>query len=131
MHPPVLLTESILPGQGLRWTFRVPEDLPFFGGHFPGHPILPGVVALGWMIAAAERFLDRPVVAAELLNVKFQVVVLPGALLELSVVPKGNGRLQGTIRSGAGIHASVLIPGQEASIRLVHPASAPTPDFFP
>lgn len=131
MHPPVLLTESISPGQGLQWTFRVPEDLPFFGGHFPGHPILPGVVALGWMIAAAERFLGEPVVAAELLNVKFQVVVLPGALLELSVVPKGNGRLQGTIRSEAGIHASVLIPGQEASIRLVHPASASTPAFFP
>ena len=112
LMPQILVrSESISPGEGLRWTLLVPEDLPFFEGHFPGHPILPGVVALGWMIAAAERLLDRPVAVAELLNVKFQVVVLPGALLELSIVPKGHGRLQGTIRSEAGIHASVLIPG--------------------
>ncbi len=109
---PALLSEN-LDGDGLRWTFRVPAALPFFDGHFPGHPILPGVVALGWMIAAAERFLGRSVEAAELLNVKFQVVILPGAELELTVAPKAGGRLQATVRSGAGVHASALIPGQE------------------
>ncbi len=113
MNPPLLESESLSP-ENLRWTFQVPVDYPFFEGHFPGHPILPGVVALGWMLAGAERFLGRPVEAAELLNVKFQVVILPGARLELLVTPKGGGRLQGMIRSEAGTHASVLIPGQEA-----------------
>ncbi len=114
MQPPSLQSESISPATGLRWTFQVAADCPFFQGHFPGHPILPGVVALGWMLAAAERFLERPVSAAELLNVKFQVVIPPGAQLELLIVPKPGGRLQGMIRSEAGTHASVLIPGQEA-----------------
>ena len=91
----------------------MPTDFPFFEGHFPGHPILPGVVALGWMLVAAERFLARPVEAVELLNVKFQVVILPGAELELILTPKPGGRLQASIRSEAGIHASALIPGQE------------------
>ena len=109
---PVLSSES-LNAESLRWTFRVPADLPFFEGHFPGHPILPGVVALGWMLAAAERFLARPVEAVELLNVKFQVTILPGAELELTVAPKAGGKLQAMIRSDAGIHASALIPGQE------------------
>ena len=109
---PSHLSES-LTADGLRWTFQVPVDLPFFDGHFPGHPILPGVVALGWMLAAAERFLARPVEAAELLNVKFQVVIPPGAELELTVTPRAGGRLQAAVRSGAGIHASALIPGQE------------------
>lgn len=109
---PTLSSES-LNQEGLRWTFQVPADFPFFEGHFPGHPILPGVVALGWMLAAAERFLARPVEAVELLNVKFQVVILPGALLELTVTPKTGGKLQAVIRSVAGIHASALIPGQE------------------
>ena len=109
---PALLSET-RDDDGLRWTFRVPVDLPFFTGHFPGHPILPGVVVLGWMLAAAERFLGRPLAAVELLNVKFQVVVLPGTELELTVAPKAGGRLQATVRSGAGIHASALIPGQE------------------
>ena len=113
MRPPDIQSET-LSSDGLVWTFRVPEDLPFFRGHFPGHPILPGVVALSWMLAGAERLLGRAVQAAELLNVKFQVVVLPGTEVELSIVPKSGGRLQGTIRSQAGIHASALIPGQEA-----------------
>ena len=109
---PDILSETA-DDDGLRWTFQVPVDLSFFTGHFPGHPILPGVVALGWMLAAAERFLARPVQAVELLNVKFQVVILPGAELELTIAPKAGGRLQATVRSEAGIHASALIPAQE------------------
>ena len=110
MLPP--LTSEILTADGLTWTFVVPVDLPFFEGHFPDHPILPGVVALGWLLAGAERFTGRNLDAAELLNVKFQVVIFPGAALELSVTPKAGGRLQGVIRSEAGIHASALIPAQ-------------------
>ncbi len=107
---PALSSETV-DANGLRWTFRVPADLPFFEGHFPGHPILPGVVALGWMLAAAERFLARPLEAVELLNVKFQVVILPDAELELTIAPKSGGRLHAAVRSEAGIHASALIPG--------------------
>ena len=108
---PELLSESVT-GDGLRWTFLVPADLPFFAGHFPGQPILPGVVALGWMLAAAERFLARPTGPVELLNVKFPGVILPGAEVELTVIPRAGGRLQATVRSTAGVHASALIPGQ-------------------
>ena len=110
MVPP--LSSEIVSPEGLTWHFVVPAELPFFEGHFPGHPILPGVVALGWLLAAAERFTGQTLEAGELLNVKFQVVILPGAALELSIVPKTGGRLQGTIRSEAGVHASALIPGQ-------------------
>ena len=111
MLPP-LASES-LTTDGLRWTFTVPVDHPLFEGHFPGHPILPGVVALGWLLAAAERFLGRTLGSVELLNVKFQLVILPGTLLELTLQPKAGGRLQGIVRSEAGVHASALIPGQE------------------
>ena len=113
---PTLQTETFADG-GARWTFVVPADHPLFEGHFPGHPILPGVVALGWMLAAAERFLGRPLGAVELLNVKFQTVILPGSELELTLAPKPGGRLQATVRSAAGVHASALIPVQEGWIR--------------
>jgi 3-hydroxymyristoyl/3-hydroxydecanoyl-(acyl carrier protein) dehydratase len=112
---PSLISESISPSDGLRWTFRAPgADSLFFQGHFPGHPILPGVVALSWMLAAAERFLGRPLPAGELLNVKFQIVIEPGALLELTLAPQTGGRLRAIIGSAAGAHASVLIPGSES-----------------
>ena len=111
MLPP-LTSETFTP-ESLTWTFEVPASLSFFEGHFPGHPILPGVVALGWLLDGAEKFLGRPLDAVELLNVKFQVVILPGAQLELSVAPKGSGRLQAILRSEAGTHASALIPAQD------------------
>lgn len=111
---PALSSESVTPA-GLRWTFAAPGlESAFYGGHFPGHPILPGVVALGWMMTAAERFLGRKIDSAELLNVKFQQVILPGAALELTIAPHGADRLRATLSSGAGQHASALIPRQEA-----------------
>lgn len=109
MLPP-LTSEDVSPGE-LRWTFAAPgPESAFYGGHFPGHPILPGVVALGWMLAAAERFLERKIDSAELLNVKFQLVVSPGTKLELIVTPQGIDRLRATLSSTAGTHASALIP---------------------
>ena len=99
----------------LLWRFDVPTESPFFEGHFPGHPLLPGVVTLGWMLAAAERFLGRPLSSgATLHNVKFQVVLLPGQTgVELSVSAQGNaGRLAARVVSPIGVHASALIqPG--------------------
>ena len=108
---PPLAAESCT-AEGYTCAFQVPADLPFFEGHFPGHPILPGVVALGWLLTGAERFLGQPLGPVELLNVKFQAVVLPGTHVELSVTPKPAGRLQGVLRSAGGVHASALIPGQ-------------------
>ena len=109
---PVLTAEQRSGGQ-LLWLFTVPSNAPFFEGHFPGHPVLPGVVALDWMLAAAENLLERPAAAMTLLNVKFQIVIEPGARLELTLVPKSEGYLLGTIRSEAGVHATALIPVAE------------------
>ena len=86
-----LLSSEAISAEGLVWNFVVPTELPFFEGHFPGHPILPGVVALGWLLAAMERFTGQRTGALEVLNAKFQVVILPGAALELTVVPKAGG----------------------------------------
>jgi 3-hydroxymyristoyl/3-hydroxydecanoyl-(acyl carrier protein) dehydratase len=106
---PALTSEGRSGGE-LRWTFTVPVETPFFGGHFPEHPILPGVVALAWMLSAAERLQGRPLGPVALLNTKFQVVIEPGARLELTLTPRPPGHLLGVVRSEAGIHASTLIP---------------------
>ncbi len=110
MQPPSLV-ESRTAGQ-LAWRFDVPRESPFFEGHFPGHPILPGVVTLGWMVAAAERFAGATGERTTLLhNVKFQVVLLPGqSEVELTVLPQGTaGRLLARVVSPAGVHASAVI----------------------
>lgn len=94
---------------GLEWRFQTPPGHPLFEGHFPGHPILPGVVALEWMLQAAEQFLGRRMAASSLINLKFQAVIEPGADLELTLGRKPGDHLAATIRSAAGVHASVLI----------------------
>ena len=106
---PVLTSERLSAGE-LDWTFDVPGDSPFFQGHFPGHPILPGVVALAWMQAAADRLCGAAAGDGTLLNVKFQTVITPGARLHLSLTPKSAGMMLGVVRSEGGVHASALIP---------------------
>lgn len=64
----------------------VPADHPAFAGHFPGHPLLPGVALLGY---AQEALLADPdggpwLAAGVVLNaVKFLAPVRPGADLEV------------------------------------------------
>ncbi|RZS51883.1 hypothetical protein [Sphaerotilus mobilis] len=64
----------------------VPVDHPSFAGHFPGHPILPGVV----MLAQVSECLLADVQAATLLGdaprlgaVKFLAPIGPGARLRI------------------------------------------------
>jgi 3-hydroxymyristoyl/3-hydroxydecanoyl-(acyl carrier protein) dehydratase len=56
-------------------------DHPVFPGHFPGHPILPGVLLLDWAQAAIEAQLGRPVQA--LAEAKFHSPATPADVLEL------------------------------------------------
>ena len=54
---------------------------PAFAGHFPGHPIVPGVLLLDWAQAAIEAQLGQPVEA--LAEAKFHSPATPGDRLEL------------------------------------------------
>ncbi len=65
---------------------------PFFQGHFPGWPIMPGVLIVEAMAqAACVLFLSKPDSAGKLAlfmgidGVKFRKPVLPGDLIEMHV----------------------------------------------
>jgi 3-hydroxyacyl-[acyl-carrier-protein] dehydratase len=49
----------------------IPKDHPALPGHFPGIPIVPGVVVLDQVLRAAEARLGRPLRIAGLSHVKF------------------------------------------------------------
>ncbi|WP_052213910.1 3-hydroxyacyl-ACP dehydratase FabZ family protein [Belnapia sp. F-4-1] len=74
--------------------FEAPADHPAFAGHFPGRPILPGVVLLDAVLQAAGLG------QAHLLRAKFTAPVLPGDAVEISLVPRVGGRVGFTCVSG-------------------------------
>lgn len=45
-------------GEGIAACGRIPEDSEFFKDHFPGFPVLPGVLALEMLKQTAERYLE-------------------------------------------------------------------------
>lgn len=89
----------------------IPVDHPSLAGHFPGHPIVPGVVILDEIIqAVADWRTDRKIKC--IIWVKFLQLLLPGQnfTIGLSIQPedivkfecRSNDRLlvQGQLRVG-------------------------------
>ena len=68
-----------------RTTLRIPATHPALPGHFPGRPIVPGVVLLQAVLDEAERWLGRELSARSLPQAKFSAPLLPeqDAKLEL------------------------------------------------
>ncbi len=72
-------------GSKLRARGRIPEDLLHFEGHFPGQPVLPGVVQLHWAIELAREHLGVASAPSALEALKFHQPLLPGQSFELCV----------------------------------------------
>lgn len=64
--------------------FSIPPDHPSLPGHFPGHPVVPGVVVLDRVVAAIEQA-HGPLGAVRLPQVKFVQPLLPGQTAEVLV----------------------------------------------
>ena len=85
--------------QTIRAEARVPTESTIFEGHFPGYPLMPGVLLIeamaqtaGWLVIAITRFTRMPFFAA-LKEAKLRSFVTPGQSLSLSakLVHEGSG----------------------------------------
>jgi len=54
-----------------------PPDHPALPGHFPGHPLIPGVVVVDLLVDAIARHLRSAVALARLRQVKFAAALEP------------------------------------------------------
>ena len=85
-------------GREFRWI--VPQDHPACKGHFPGNPIVPGVVLLDQAVLFAEQWLGRSGASWRIENVKFLGPVAPGVSLEFSLRPGTAGSVVFVVRKG-------------------------------
>ena len=115
--PFLLLTEvtEVTAGEKAAGYWDLTGDEPFFGGHFPGRPPLPGVLMCESIAQlGAYALLTRPDFAGRLAlfggldGVRFRRQVLPGERLDLEVAL---GRVSARAGKGTG-RASVN--GEEA-----------------
>lgn len=83
----------------------VPADHPSGAGHFPGRPIVPGVVLLAEALAAIARDTGRAPERWTLATVKFLQPVVPGTELTLAHAA-GSGGVRFEIRAGGRVVAS-------------------------
>lgn len=65
-------------------SFSFPQNHPSFSGHFPGNPIVPGVLLLERVMTYAQSQINAPLEHCALLNVKFLASVAPGDNLILA-----------------------------------------------
>jgi len=103
---------EVLDGDRIVARKTVAADEPFLQGHFPGHPIMPGVLIVealaqaGAVLATRQRSFDparQIVVLMAIDRAKFRKPVLPGDVLKLEVVPLRKGATVWKMRGEAKV----------------------------
>ena len=117
----------------------VPAASTIFEGHFPGYPLMPGVLLIeamaqtsGWLLIALTKFERMPFLAA-VKEAKMRSFVSPGDLLtvEASIVHEGSGyaitaakvRVGGELRCNATITFGI-VPFPNPELRVYMDAMA-------
>lgn len=119
---PFLLVDRVIeldPGKSIVALKNVTVNEPFFQGHFPSHPVMPGVLIVEALAQASGLLIglsgprpegrDALFYLAKVDNARFNRPVFPGDQLRLEV------RLKRLIRSMGIFTARALVDGKEVA----------------
>ncbi len=101
-RPPFQMIERVLelnPGESARGTKNVSVNEPYFAGHFPGSPIMPGVLIIESCAQLCSLVIDNGeaqtsddiYVLLKVDNFKFVKPVIPGDVLDITVTKTRSG----------------------------------------
>ena len=85
--PPVVSRSEA--DDSVRLSLDIHEDLACFRGHFPGVPVLPGVVQLHWAVQVAREQFGLRENPLDVQRLKFKSVVIPPAAIQLELIRVG------------------------------------------
>ncbi len=139
-RPPFLLLDHVesISDEGIVARKAVASDDWFFKGHFPGHPVMPGVLIIealaqaGAVLAARVSGFDPATQVMYFMAIdkaRFRKPVLPGDLLKLHVVPLRKGtsiwKMRGEARVGDAVVAEAeFVAGLPSRSPITSPSRA-------
>lgn len=88
-----------------RLLLEIDPELIWFKGHFPEQPILAGVVQLNWAGLLTQELYGFQEPPASIARLKFQHVVLPPAVLELTLALMSPQSVHFRYTSGDRVHS--------------------------
>lgn len=113
---PFLLVDRItecLPGKYSKGYKNISMNEDFFNGHFPGNPIMPGVLQLEALaqcsapiLLSMDAYKDKLCLFASMENVRFKSIVRPGDRFDMEIEML---KLKGPIGK---VHAKGLVDGK-------------------
>ncbi len=80
-----IMSGADIASDSLRLRLEIPDNLLYFDGHFPGNPVLPGVVQIHWAVHFARAHWGQLGEFGGLEAVKFQQLILARAQVVLEL----------------------------------------------
>jgi 3-hydroxymyristoyl/3-hydroxydecanoyl-(acyl carrier protein) dehydratase len=90
-------------------TLEIPADHAAFAGHFPGHPLVPGVVLLDETLYSVASTFGVAPGQCTIFAAKFLSAAHPGEPLQLALETENNARLRFTIRAPDRVVATGIL----------------------
>ena len=102
---PEIVSESVDSNRA-EFNIHVPADLYYLQGHFPGEPVLPGVIQVHWAIQLAGEHLDLKPSFAGIEALKFHRIIKPETAIKLALeLNEESGKLTFRYSSTSGKHS--------------------------
>ena len=109
--PPIVAIDA--DGDEMTLCLDVRPDLAWFEGHFPGEPVLPGIIQVHWAAEIASILFGLAGPPQHVKRLKFSNIIVPPRTVELVLARHGDHEVQFTVRSTDQQHSQgrLVFPG--------------------